>query len=147
MRVVVGVVVHHTVASDLGLAHTALLLPCLVAGAAESFLVLGEEFPVKFLLAAVAAETFLVENLAERGAAVIRQFPAAVVAAACTAGATQSLSGGRLNPPRCNLLQFVLGSTQQSGQPAGMRNFSWGFLYPSRVKTKTRQKMKIPRLN
>ena len=97
---VVGVVVHHAVAADLLLAHAALLLVrlkhniitvtlyfytphnCghLVALGAVGVLVLAEELAVQPLLAAVAAEALLVENLPECGAAVLSQLPPAVVA-------------------------------------------------------------------
>ena len=47
---------------------------------AVGVLVLAEELAVQPLLAAVAAEALLVENLPECGAAVLSQLPPAVVA-------------------------------------------------------------------
>ena len=52
----------------------------LVALGAVGVLVLAEELAVQPLLAAVAAEALLVENLPEGGAAVLSQLPPAVVA-------------------------------------------------------------------
>ena len=52
----------------------------LVALGAVGVLVLAEELAVQPLLAAVAAEALLVENLPECGAAVLSQLPPAVVA-------------------------------------------------------------------
>jgi len=77
--VVVGLVVHHAVPHDLLFAHGARLLVGLVAVCAIGLLIFREELPIKFLLASVTPEAFLVEDLAKCGAAILCQLPLAVI--------------------------------------------------------------------
>lgn len=79
LRMVVGLVVHHAVPHDLLFAHGARLLVGLVAVCAIGLLIFGEELAIKFLLASVTPEAFLVEDLAKCGAAILCELPLAVI--------------------------------------------------------------------
>jgi len=71
VRVIVGLVVHYTVAHYLLLAHTALLLVCLMTFCTESIIIFRKKLPVQFLLATMTSEAILVEHFSKSCATIV----------------------------------------------------------------------------
>jgi len=78
-----GFIVDHTISDNLLLAHTARLSGRLKAFSTVRCFVFSEEFSLQLLGAALAPEAVLVEDLAEGGAAVLRQRAQATVTIPC----------------------------------------------------------------
>jgi len=82
-RVIVSVVVHHTVPHNLLLANRALLLVRLVTFCTVSIVIFRKEFPIQLLLASMTSEAVLMEHFTKSCTAVIREVSLAVITRSC----------------------------------------------------------------
>lgn len=71
VRMIESIIIDHTVPNNLLFTNTALLLTSLVTFGTVGVVVFGEEFTIKFLLTACAAETLFMKHLPKSSAAII----------------------------------------------------------------------------